>query len=602
MKQTKLILIFVLFILFSSTVLSFTPILLDGTQYQPTDTITLNIITDTNPEKGDPYTVEWYDNSSTLLQTDLGFLSNVVGGVVFETYVTGFSDDWINAYVNITAGATTQQLFFNVTGNASNSLIINNAKFSPIARLGGPFAIDFEVRNENNKLIDGAFCTIFGTDINEAPLQECTFNTLSKSLDGQTICAGKLNPIGFEENTQYLVQVRCSCGLGDNACFDEDGNTITAHKGGTTFVFSTTPWLSHVNTITDRNNYSVDDFIYTCVNLTNNNTERLGLDITYNWRCQNGKGDASTDRILLGNKREERGISPNKTQNQCNSFLIADDEAIEKGATNCYAATSVTIIDKNKNPIYTYETTSPLFNIMVDEINPLVRWNKDKNSNSFSTIVNIDDYDVGIKDIDVRVNERISTLRTPGTYIKSYTVTYSNGTTIPYDTEIQIIDTTITDTTINTLNIEKFEELTITILNVNTTLDEEFKVSLIVQESGEDNMLPIVLVSFFVILYYGIVAAINYTTKKEVYNKTMTIHNLVVMLSIIMSMMQLLFAVFIVYADYTGYYLRTILYINYTTQSLVFIFVTLYTIYSSVLLLINPDNKTVSAYKKARSD
>ena len=53
-------------ILFSFNCLGFST-LLQETNVSPTDTLVLEITTTTNPEKGDPYLVEWYDNESNLL-------------------------------------------------------------------------------------------------------------------------------------------------------------------------------------------------------------------------------------------------------------------------------------------------------------------------------------------------------------------------------------------------------------------------------------------------------------------------------------------------------------------------------------------------------
>ena len=117
-----------------------------------------------------------------------------------------------------------------------------------------------------------------------------------------------------------------------------------------------------------------------------------------------------------------RLINANTTQNQCNSFLLVDDITLEQGATNCYASTSVSVLNENKNLVYTYDTTSNIFNINVTEINPYVRWNK-INNNQYSSIININNYDVGVKNIDIRINERLTSQLTPSTVLNSYTLT-----------------------------------------------------------------------------------------------------------------------------------------------------------------------------------
>jgi len=576
----KKLILFILLLLFIPFTLAFNTTLPDGIEYSPLDTITVAIETTTNPEKGDPYNVTWY-NGTDIVYNDTGLLSGIVGGQVFEVYTTSATDYWITSYVNVTSNLVTQQLYFNVTGNASNSLYISDATFSPIARLGSPFAVDFQVKDENNKNIDNAKCEIFGTDANGEPLQQCTvFSSLSTTIDGFGICSDILNSLIFEENEQYLVKIRCTCGIGDNSCFDEDGNTIEKHKGSATYVFTVTPWLT-VNTITDNDMYEVDDSIYVCANVTNNGTERVPIDIVYNWRCQNGAGDLSTDRILLGNKKEERGISANTTQNQCNSFLIADDLAIEQGAINCYSATSVTVLDKNKNPIYTYDTTSGLFTINVTEINPFVRW-KELNSNTFTATVNIDDYDVDFKDIDVRLNDRLTDQGTPGSRLRSYTVTYSNGSTIPYDTEIQVVDTAITDNLINTLNIEKFSELTVTILNVNTSLDEEFKVTVIVDKVGANDMTAIMIGTIILAIFFIGMGIIN--------NSSLRLGVYLRYGSMVIGYLQLLIIAGLSYAYSIGYEVSGLMRVNLWVVGLIGFGLFMLTLYLKSVELLRQDN------------
>lgn len=472
-------------------------------------TLIAEITTTLNPERNDPYTLIWYKSDGTILETDTGLMSDTIGGVVFETYESFQGDNTVNGNISydLNNDGVDETEFFNISISDIDLLRINNVKFAPIAKIGSNFALDVEI-TQNNKTVNNAECLIYGTDINEAPIQVCTESGAhSKSFAGRTICNNMLDLL-FKENQEYLAKVKCNCRTGDFACFNSNGTIIENTYGENTFVFEVIPWLS-VNTIIDETMYEVDDTIYVCANVTNLNNERLSIAIEYNWRCQNGGGAASTDRILLGDKTEIRGISPNTTQNQCNSFLIADDVTMEKGAINCYGATSVTVLDRNKIPVYSYDTTSDSFIINVTEINPLIRWKKIE-ERTYTAKINIDDYDVDIKNIDVRINERISKDMTNGEELDSYTVTYYNGSAIPYETEIQIIRTAITDNDVDRLDINKFNEFTITILNVNTTLDERFLVTINIKEEIEDDrMLSIILAMSLIAIFYGMFGYIN---------------------------------------------------------------------------------------------
>lgn len=350
------ILFFVL-VLMSSLGLAFSTSL-SKTIYQPSETASLTITTTTNPEKGDPYTVVWFNG--TVLETDTGNLASIVGGDTFETYTFSSGASYTASYVNITVGATTQQIYFNVTGSSVYNLDINDASFSPNALMGKIFAIDFRVREANSsKELDNAKCIVYGTDSNNAPLQVCGD---VKTYAGRGVCEGVLDNQIFTENTQYLAKVRCSCGIGDGACYDQDGKTVEKKHGEIIYEFVVQPWIN-VNTITDKTTYTLNDKeVIVCANITNLQDERISMDIIYNFRC--GGGDASTDRIIINEYEELRGVSANTTQNQCARLPIINYPTLQNKVNNCYAATDVRLLTKDSQTIlFTYPTTSPTFNI-----------------------------------------------------------------------------------------------------------------------------------------------------------------------------------------------------------------------------------------------
>ena len=67
----KRAILFIMLICMSFSVFGFNSSL-EETELRPTDTAILEIATTVNPERGDPYTADWYDNSSILLQSDSG--------------------------------------------------------------------------------------------------------------------------------------------------------------------------------------------------------------------------------------------------------------------------------------------------------------------------------------------------------------------------------------------------------------------------------------------------------------------------------------------------------------------------------------------------
>jgi len=328
-----------------------------STEYSPSNTITINVVVTASPQKGDPYTAEWYDSSDTLMETDNGFLSTTLNGDSFQTYTVPSVASWTNAYVNVTSAGTITQLFFNVTGNSSNSIVFVTPQFSPSAYIGENFAGNIGLETVDGKKLSNAICGLFGTDTENAPSQTCGQDLVS--FDGRFTCDGLLSTI-FTEGEEYLAVASCNCGSGINACFDEDGTEYENFAGTTSYPFTVSKWLDSVNTITDKSSYTLnDEYVTVCVNVTNLGTERIPLDIIYNWRC--GSGDSETDRVVIDDHEELRGISANTTQNQCAELKIKNIKAVAGKTNTCYAATEIHILDKLDNKIFTYSTTSPSF-------------------------------------------------------------------------------------------------------------------------------------------------------------------------------------------------------------------------------------------------
>ena len=339
-------------------------VVFDKAAYQPAETIIATMVCDNKNEENIIYTLTWTNTTATL-ETDNGITPNKKKIAFFETFVIPSSYGGSDITATLTGINLEGSDTASVTGTAVNLLIINNASFSPEAYLGRGFAVDFEVMDYNGKYVDNAKCSVYSTDVFDAPLQECTALKNSVSLHGRAICSGLIDPKALKENLNYLAKIRCSCGTGDNKCFDEDGVDIEKKSGETAYPFLVTPWLSSVNTITDESSYTLQDgFVNVCVNVTNLGTERIPLDINYNFRCSETGFNNATDRDVVSFFREFRGISANTTQNQCALLPIVNIKPNQNKVVKCYAATDIGVIsgDLEKYPI-TYHTTSSEFTI-----------------------------------------------------------------------------------------------------------------------------------------------------------------------------------------------------------------------------------------------
>jgi len=377
MRTKNIIILSFLFLIIMADVKAYTPALSDNSVL-PGETLVLSLTTDSFFERRKSYTVEW-NNGTVIKETDTGKLSSLTGGTVFETYITPLNVNWTSSYVTITVGADVQTLYFNVTGNNVNSLIIDNVNFATDARIGSLFSLDFQVSDINGNKLSNAECSVYGTDITEAPKQRCGQKIVS--YHGRGICDGIIEETAtFLEEEEYISKVRCNCGSGEKACFNEAGQSINRSSGENNFVFKINPWLK-VNTITDKSKYTLDDKeVLVCANITNNLTYRLPIEITYNIRCNSN--DSATDRVIISSHNELRGISGLTTQNQCASLDIVNIRSIQNKVNNCYAATDVTVygLDGLTRKV-NYPTTSPSFNItsessiLSEEANNEMEWN-----------------------------------------------------------------------------------------------------------------------------------------------------------------------------------------------------------------------------------
>lgn len=353
-----------LFVLLSSFVSAICTVTIDPSEYKPIETVVAEMICTENQERNRAYTLSWFNGTAgaAAVEIDVGTTPLTILTPFFETLLLPDNIVWTNANATLEGSFLEGFDLFNVSGSSANLLLINNAFFSPNALLGAIFAVDFEVMdNANNNSISNAFCSIYGTNQDDAPLQECGEKKVS--YNGRGVCSKILDNEVFMEGNQYLAKIRCNCGIGDNACFDEAGNTIEKKAGESIFVFTVERWLE-VNTITDKTEYTinVDEEVMVCANVTNNMSQRRELLIRYNYRC--GAPDNATDRIIIDSLEERRGINANTTQNQCASLKLINLPSLQNQVSSCYAATDVHVIAKNEDTIlFTYQTTSPDFNI-----------------------------------------------------------------------------------------------------------------------------------------------------------------------------------------------------------------------------------------------
>lgn len=388
--------------------------------YYSGETVVATMICDSSIEKAKSYTLTWAYENGTELELDLG-ITPTEGIYFFDTLDT----TGITGIINATLTGSNLEGFAqaNITGQKVNSLFIKNAEFSPTAFLGSLFSIEFQVNDINDKRVDGAYCSVYSTDQTNAPLQECG---VVSTHDGIATCSSKLNNEVFKEGQEYLAKVRCSCS--NNSCFNEDGDVVSSGAGSITYDFTTSTWLTS-NTLTNKDSYIGREEMFICANLTNvEYLKRIPVEIYHQVRCSRGDDNNNdTDRALIfkdDGMPDERGVSVGETQTQCKRFIVPELSYMQGTTSTCYASTSVWVLNDNREKIKSYVTSSPEFNITVDDINIDADWQR-IDDGIFNTIVNLSEERYSylspttVGNIDIRLDKNyIESIRAEDQYYK----------------------------------------------------------------------------------------------------------------------------------------------------------------------------------------
>lgn len=455
------------------------------------ETITATCVCSAGGERDRAYSVEWWNvTGGLIMETDNGTTPADVGTPFFESF-TCPSVGTLDGNVTLTGTNLEGSDTFSVVAAAANALIIVNISVTEEVLIGRTAGFKFTVVDENGKAISNAECNADVEDGAGIPITEGAIDFSTR--DGEGAFSGVTSIDALSEGRQFVLDIRCTCGKAGTgmSCFDEDGVEVELSSGGIEFPFTVGTWMT-VNTITDRLNYIVEDDLFICANVTNPvNRSRQSLIIEYDYRC-NGLDDQSTNRVLIASSVESRGIDSNLTQTQCIVFRIPDAQAIEKGATACYASTRVTVLNEIDVPLVTYVTTSPLFNVTSDEVHPNeLNWIRIGRTR-YRTNVSLNDFDVGVKDIHVVLNVLIDELDTPATSIESFSVTFDDGSAISFDTRLSIQERFL-------LTEDMSDVVVVEIIGVNTSLNQNFFVTVTIHGGDvlEMPMLFLALVGLF---------------------------------------------------------------------------------------------------------
>lgn len=404
-------------ILFISTISASCTVNFGKETYVKGETITATMTCSLATEKSKAYTLNWTYQNGTVVEIDNGTTPSTTGQFFYQSYTipsTWPTGVFVNASLAGVSLTVTQNDSANVTAIAtSNSLVITNSSFGG-GYLGLVSSVKAMVKDENGKKISGGFCKIsfWSNDETKMLLSQDTI-----AVDGEIKVSDILPPTRFEEGTDYAYKILCYCGSAGSGteCIDENGISVNNSIGSAKNFFTTSTWLN-VNTIVDKSIYHLKDEVFVCANVTNiNYSYRIPLHIFYQIRCSKEKdNNEDTDRILIAfnpdNKPDVRGISVNTTQMQCMKFIIPEEEYLMGRNSECYASTTVWVIDSSHNELLSYSTSSSIFNVTSDEINLEADWQwvSDSRINSVINLSNFENTNIningtGVGNIDVRL-------------------------------------------------------------------------------------------------------------------------------------------------------------------------------------------------------
>jgi len=595
MKRNSCILILLILILLVPNTLGLCTVTLDESEYIPGQLAAAAMQCDSNSEKNTAYTLTWYDQLGGIIQTDSGITPSSAGQFFFESLL--IPSNITSGSANLTGAGLEGEDSFIVTTFGNGTLLLTNFVFTDPLYLGKSAGVTFEIYNSNNESVSGAVCTLAAEDGTGLPTGVPIQNF--ESYDGNAQASEIITLSALSENRDYVISLHCN--------YDSTGDGLVDQVGSVKIPFMTSKWLN-VTTNVDKSLYSPRDQIFVCANLTNiDYPVRVSTEIYHQIRCSAyDDNNLDNDRALIVSDDMEpdiRGINVNTTQKQCKGFVIPDRVYLQGHNNSCYASTVVNVIDEQGELMVSYATTSEIFNVVSEELNINPDWERD-NINKWSTEVNLSNgkyknwNGTGIGNIDLAINTQLDTIQHQDQFtikpldiqdflntrkIKNYKVYDINGTEL--NSKLEYLDDG---------NIE------IEIRNVDMSQNGYYTAEITFETSEGNNMLAIIISSITVIFIYGSLAWINF---KLTINREDEVY-WVFVASSILALLQMVFMLSLIYADYIGTDLTSLLYMNFILNFILIMGITLMTLARSLLYLGTPvtddDLDTRPKWQKSR--
>lgn len=465
-------------------------LVLDDATCSNSQSITVTGVCTAGNEGNRVYVMEWWNTTGNiLLESDAGTTPSGTGTPFFESF-TCPSAGTMSGNASLVDTNLEGVANFTMVAAGTNELVIKDITVTSDILIGRTAGFEFILVDENDKRLSGARCVADVENGDAVPVTAASIDIVTH--DGLGVFSGVTSIAALSEGTSFVLTPSCSCGVSPNGCWDEDGTSVESSAGSSSFTFDVGTWLT-VNTITDKSNYMTGENLLICANVTNpENRSRQHIAIDYNYRCDDGS-DTSFFRVLIATFFEERGISGNITQTQCHDFLIPDFHSIERGSTTCYAGTRVGALDEVNNLLVEYHTTSPDITITSGLVHPMMLHWERVSRLVYQVNVSTEEFIVGEKDIHVILNPLLDELDTPASSIDSFSVTYINGSVIPFSTGVIVHDLSLMTEEID-------HSVVVSINGVNTSLNEVFLITINLDGGDITNTPLLLLGSTFILL------------------------------------------------------------------------------------------------------
>lgn len=435
-------------------------------------------------EFGQTYTLTRRNSTGDIIDIRTGITSSIINGIVTESFLLNDTALGRNEF-NVSGTNLEGGDFINVTNETANLILIPTCSFTtPEILIGKTLGVKCDIQDgEGNPLNDANVIFAF-LDSENTPIVE--IGNIFKSVVGKAGTSIIVEHMDFSrENTTYILAVGATCGLtNETGCFLGDGTPVLAHQGSASFPFFVSQWLS-VQTNVSTTIVKVGDTWQICANVTQQeNRTRTHIHVRAEYRLETST--TSSDRILKGQKEEERGIDSNTTETQCIEFLLQDNILIEQGVTNIIASTHVEVVDEQERHLTHYDTTISGITAVTDRIHPEVFWVR-TSQYVYSANISTNDFDSGVKDVEAVLNILLTDTNSPATRIKSFTGTFINGTSMPFNLHLSAhrifekVDGFV----------EGVDVISISIMDVPTDEDFEFLITITLEPKEDNNLLPI---------------------------------------------------------------------------------------------------------------